>query len=74
MDDGSTGEESTEATEVLALRTELSYQWDYDPRTDVMRIRLNGPHDAIKDGDSVEMTIPGILEMLERSRDMLDSN
>ena len=50
------------------------YNWDYDDKTDVLRIRLKGPHKAIKEGESVEMVIAGIFELLQRARGLRDTH
>ena len=52
----------------------IRYNWDYDDKTDVLRIRLKGPHKAIKEGESVEMVIAQIFETLQRADNLRDSN
>jgi hypothetical protein len=50
----------------------IRYGWDYNDKTDVLRIRLKGPHKAIKEGESVEMVIAGIFELLQRAHSFRD--
>lgn len=53
----------------LVSGTRFSYS--YDPISDLLVVSLLGPRKALKDGETVEIHIPGIREFIDHATELI---